>query len=191
MSVVVKIPFKNPEDIPVQELFYKDSHHAFGVRDDQMHIKTNAISQTTVIFDQRKIGRGVKLTFEEQGIELRLVAPSSTSDLETFWDLLQIAVRASNTREIICEDEALDVRQLDTVRELAETNLASALDFVLNVPIKKKGPITVYGVYAPIIIDKLTRQELSDQKSFDDFLHRKQNLKTPKNKSKDKSSKLT
>lgn len=182
MSVVVKIPFKNMQDIPVKELFYKDSHHAFGVHDDQMNIKTQAISQTTVIFDQRKIGRGVELTFEDQGIELRLVAPSSTYDLETFWDLLRIAVDASDAKEVICDDEVIAVDQIATIREIAETNLASALNFVMNAPIKQKGPITIYGVYSPIIIDKLTRQEFSDQQSFDDFLHRKQELNLPKDK---------
>ena len=111
MSVNVKIPFKNLEEVPIKSLFRNNSRYNFGVRDEQMRIKTNAVSQTTVIFDCQKIGRGIELTLEDRGIELRLCAPSSTSDLELFLDLISIAVQASTTKEIICEDEALSIEK--------------------------------------------------------------------------------
>lgn len=183
MSVSVKIPLTPMSEVPFPELIDPE-RYSFGVRGENNQFMVGDISQTIVVFDKRHIGRGVELTFGDNYIEVRLCTPSTTSDCKTFMSLIQKLIDILGSKEIICEEENLDVEHFDEVSEAAKANLKSGLDFITSVDLRRSGPITFAGVFREFSITPANQAKLSrgGQKAFDEFLYNAQTMPRDKEK---------
>lgn len=177
MPTSIKIPTAPASEVPLLELI-DPAKYAFGVRDMEGNFKLGDFAQTTVVFDKHKIGRGVELTFEDNFIEVRLCAPSATSDYELFVDLVEKLIQILNTKELICEEENLSVTHLQDAFRTAKINLKSGLDFLTSISLVENGPVAISGVFQQFTIDPATQKSLrkGKQPAFNNLLYSAQQV---------------
>lgn len=175
MSTSVKIPTTPISKTPILQLI-DPKKYAFGYRDEQQKFHLADFAQTIIVFDKQRIGRGVELTFEETYIEVRLCAPSTSADYNIFVDLIESLIKILDVKELICEEEHFSIELLNEVYKIAETNMRSALDFVVSAPLSKTGPIAIFGVFQELTIDPVVQKNFrkGGQAAFNKLLYEAQ-----------------
>lgn len=134
-------------------------------------------SNELVIFNFRRLGRGVELNFLNwHKINLIMHTPGATVDLETFKLLLEKLVKAIEPSEVICDDEIFAVEKIDEIEKRAEENLKLGMDFLLS-DVVKQAPVEIISYKGPISIDEEEQKQfLGGQAEFDKYLDKKTSM---------------
>lgn len=88
MAVNIEIRYKENSQIKLNVPQIAElSNLSYGISDSNYTLERNKAGQYTILYDAKCIGRGFELSFEENGLYLRLPLPTAGYEIEVFYEL--------------------------------------------------------------------------------------------------------
>lgn len=164
-----------PEDVTLGK-------YSCGKLDEFGRSDRKSMEGNIVIYDPKKIGRGVSLTWSKDiKNEIALTANffSTKYDMEMFYEIIRNILHVWKTKNFEQDGVAFGEEDID---RLCTEQKASSLSFMKDVEqlVKGKGGvITIFGAMFPLDIDVKLLEKFGtekDEEGFADYLHRLQSV---------------
>lgn len=106
---------------------------AFGVYENSYFLKEGIIGSPTVIFDKEKIGRGVEVDVEDGKWIFDSPVPSTNSDVELLFTLLQKAINLLGAKELVFNEKIIECHLLEKLKDGVKHIHQESLHFLEDV----------------------------------------------------------
>ena len=166
--------------LSVQEMLSGLSYH-FGTQDEYGRMaQLDAIGNGPVIvYDDHHIGRGVQIVeANNKFVELALPIPSTSYDVEVFYNLANNIARQWSSKSIVDVDYEQDVL-LPDIDSLKERDIEKNIEFSSNAGSFKFYVFQLPSAFHPISIESHILQSFGTREAyalFADYLHSRQEI---------------
>ena len=152
------------------------SNMGYGVYEDAYRLHEGVIGSPTVIFDAERIGRGVEVDVEEGKLVFSSSVPSTNSDVELLFNLLQRAMELTGAKEMIFDEKAvacgLSGELKDEIKQIHQKALRVLEDALED---ENQRQLLIHGATQVVSIDRQeARQMVESWDEFGEYLHRVQ-----------------
>ena len=166
--------------LSVQEMLSGLSYH-FGTQDEYGRMaQLDAIGNGPVIvYDDHHIGRGVQIVkANNKFVELALPIPSTSYDVEVFYNLANNIARQWSSKSVVDVDYEQDVL-LPDIDSLKERDIEKNIEFLNNADSFKLDVFQLSSAFHPISIESHILQSFGTREAyalFADYLHSRQEI---------------
>ena len=166
--------------LSVQEMLSGLSYH-FGTQDEYGRMaELDAIGNGPVIvYDDNHIGRGVQIVeSSNKFVELALPFPSTSYDVEVFYNLAKNIARQWSSKSVVDVDFEQDV-QLPDIDSLIDRDDEKNIEFLSKADSFKLDVFQLPSAFHPISIDSETLKSFGTKETyslFADYLHSRQEV---------------
>lgn len=179
MSVTVKIKQKSlfKRKLSIHEMIQL-TNLSYGVCDENYRLIKNEIANHTLIYDENKLARGIDLSLDDTDIILLLSLPTSSSEIRTYYEVIEKICNELKIQNYIREEELVHVNDKEIFIQYDEQASIIGLEDLQ----KKIGQDTykrfeIFGVYHPISIGlKEITQIGNSLNKLENYFHNIQSL---------------
>lgn len=179
MSVNVRIKQKPlfKKKINIEEIV-KLSNLSYGVCDENYRLIRNEIGNHTLIYDKKKLARGIDLSLDGNDILLILSLPTCKEEIRLFYDVIEKYCNYFKTKTFIREEEQVHIKDKEKFIQYDEDGSIGGLeDLQDNIRNDKYKRLEIFGIYNPISIGTQEVDEIDcNLNRFGLFLDRLQSL---------------
>lgn len=149
----------------------------YGISDSYYTLELDKIGQYTILYDINCIGRGIEISFEENGIiYLRLSLPTTTNEINLFYDLTRMICEKIEVDYFIRDDELVP---LNRVFDYVEPDKEASLNAIINIDEKVRSQemknMLIFGALNPISLGIHEMDEVKcSLNGFENLLNRLQ-----------------
>lgn len=148
-------------------------HMSYGVYEDAYRLEEGAKGFPTVVYDQEKIGRGVEVNVQRGKLTLDSLVPSTESDVEILFELMQRAIDLLGIKEIEFEDRKIKSELLeelkDDIKYINRLNLHILQDALEEDPQRS---LMIYGAVQIICIGEEVVNRIGESwEEYGNYLH--------------------
>lgn len=179
MSVSVRIKQKGlfKKKLSIEEII-KITNLSFGVCDENYRLIKNEIANHTLIYDENKLARGIDISLDDKDIILLLNLPTSSSEIRTFYDVIEKICNELNIKQYIREEETVSLNDKEKFIEYDEKGSIAGLES-LQKEIEKDNykSLEIFGIYNPISIGLNEIKKINNSlDNFEEYLNQIQSL---------------
>lgn len=179
MSVSVRIKQKGlfKKKLNIEEII-KITNLSFGVCDENYRLIKNEIANHTLIYDENKLARGIDISLDDKDIILLLNLPTSSSEIRTFYDVIEKICNELNIKQYIREEETVSLNDKEKFIEYDEKGSIAGLES-LQKEIEKDNykSLEIFGIYNPISIGLNEIKKINNSlDNFEEYLNQIQSL---------------
>lgn len=145
----------------------------YGIMDDAYRLDENKTDKFTIVFDNNHICRGYEVSFQKGLVNLRMSIPTSTAEIEFFYDYIKKICQKLNTKEFIRNEEKKNFSDIsDCIKEDIFTSEKTLEVMENDIDEGRYESMYLFGVMNPIAIGKDDLVNINkDTKRLGDFLH--------------------
>ena len=179
MSVSVRIKQKSlfKKKLNVEDII-KLVNLSYGICDENYRLIRNKIAEHTLIYDENKLARGIDFSMDGTDIVLYLSLPTTLSEIQLFYNVIDIICNELNIKKYIREDEEVRLQDNDKFIKYDEKASIDALED-LNDKLSRDEykRFELFGVNNPISIGiKEIKQINGSLDNLETYLNRIQSL---------------
>ena len=179
MSVSVRIKQKGlfKKKLSIEEII-KITNLSYGVCDENYRLIKNEIANHTLIYDENKLARGIDISLDDKDIILLLNLPTSSSEIRTFYDVIEKICNELNIKQYIREEETVSLNDKEKFIEYDEKGSIAGLES-LQKEIEKDNykSLEIFGIYNPISIGLNEIKKINNSlDNFEEYLNQIQSL---------------
>ena len=179
MSVSVRIKQKGlfKKKLSIEEII-KITNLSYGVCDENYRLIKNEIANHTLIYDENKLARGIDISLYDKDIILLLNLPTSSSEIRTFYDVIEKICNELNIKQYIREEETVSLNDKEKFIEYDEKGSIAGLES-LQKEIEKDNykSLEIFGIYNPISIGLNEIKKINNSlDNFEEYLNQIQSL---------------
>ena len=179
MSVSVRIKQKGlfKKKLSIEEII-KITNLSYGVCDENYRLIKNEIANHTLIYDENKLARGIDISLDDKDIILLLNLPTSSSEIRTFYDVIEKICNELNIKQYIREEETVSLNDKGKFIEYDEKGSIAGLES-LQKEIEKDNykSLEIFGIYNPISIGLNEIKKINNSlDNFEEYLNQIQSL---------------
>ena len=174
MSVNVRIKqkslFKKKVDI---EDILQLIHLPYGVCDENYRLIRNEIGNHTLIYDEKRLARGIDLSLEGSDIVLLLSLPTSLSEIKKYYEIIEMICKELHTKKFIREEEwvCIDDKEL-FIQADVKASITGLENLHEKLGTDEYKRFEIFGVFYPISIgSKEVNQFGNSLDKFEEYLH--------------------
>lgn len=146
----------------------------FGVYEHAFCLNTGVIGSPTIIFGKDKIGRGVEVRVEGGKLNFDSPVPSTNSDVELLFELLQRAIELTGAKQLIFNERTVECKLLGQLKDGIKKIHQEGLSF-LEENSNDKNQILVYGAKQVVVIGRKEVEKIvQDWSEYEEYLHKAQ-----------------
>lgn len=151
---------------------------SYGVCDENYRLIEKEIGNHTLIYDPKKLARGINLTLDKNDVFLSLSLPTSKEEITTFYEVIERICNYLNVKNYLREEKEANLK--DKERFIAadiegSINGLKAIEKGLKENIYDH--LEIFGIYNPISIGpKEIKEFATDLDKFSDFINHLQSL---------------
>ena len=166
--------------LSIQEMLSGLSYH-FGTQDEygRMAELDTVGNGNVIVYDDNHIGRGVQIVeANNKLVELALPFPSTSYDVEVFYNLARNIARQWSSKSIVDVDYGQDVL-LPDIDSLKERDIEKNIELLSNENSFKFDVFQLPSAFHPIGMDSQTLQSFGTKETyalFADYLHSRQKI---------------
>lgn len=127
----------------------------YGVSDNNYTLDIGKIGQYTILYDQKCIGRGIEVSFEEKNVILKLSLPTIPSEIKLFYNLVEKICKKLNVKEFYRDEEIV---KLENCYAFIENDNNATFNAIKDIENKIKSEeyhqFYIFGALNPISIGK-------------------------------------
>ncbi|WP_418565898.1 DUF4299 family protein [Peptacetobacter sp.] len=145
---------------------------SYGVCDENYRLDRDKISEHTLIYDEKKLARGLELWLEGTDILLSLSLPTAPSEIRLFYDIIKQLCNELNTRKYLREDVEVHINENEEYIKWDEEASVVALEDITNKTSDQYQRIMLFGVYNPISIGQIELRRINNNLiNLEEFLN--------------------
>lgn len=179
MSVEVRIPQKGifKKKLKIEDIINRYDL-SFGISDVYYCLQENQIGEHTLVYDQKKLARGIDVSFLDNDIVLLLSLPTSMDEIEFFYHLVSSICKDLNRDTFIRDQNEVSLNDLDL---LITYDRCASMDALSDLKTKfSTGEYTqffIFGIIHPLSIGLNEMNEFgNDLHKLGDYLERMQRM---------------
>lgn len=136
---------------------------SYGISDNNYSLDKNKVGQYTILYDEKRIGRGFEVSFGENGsIYLRLPLPTTGYEITLFYDLVKSICEKVNVDSFV-RDEG--IVPLEYAFDYVEPDKEASLDAIKNIDSsirsKENSNMILFGALNPISLGEKEMYEIN------------------------------
>lgn len=127
----------------------------YGIMDESFRLEEGKTGENTVIFKDKNICRGYEISFKKGEINLRMPLPTSTSDINFFYEYIKKLCIKMNTKVFTRDEEKLSFNDIDNCIKLdIEASIAAFKKIAENIEKETYENMYIFGALNPVVIGK-------------------------------------
>lgn len=174
MSVTVRIKQKSifKKKLSIEEVI-DYIHLPYGVCDENYRLIFDEIAQHTLVYDDKKLARGIDVSIEDSDIVLLLSLPTSPSEIRLFYEIVECLCNKLKTKYYLREEETVNVKNNQTfIKYDIQASISALEDLQEKINQDKYKRFELFGIFHPISIGiNEIKQIATNLFKFEDFLH--------------------
>lgn len=175
MSVEVRI---EPKGFFKKKLTFKDilpEGMAYGIMDENYRLIPNEKGENTVIYDPKRIARGIEVRFENEAAVLHMNLPTTPEEIQQFYEMTRRVCGLCRAK--VFEREGMKT-ELSEIPQWIEQDIKTSIGALEDIFSKVEDKyFTIFGVMNPICIGRKEGEIISnDLQAFGDYLAEKQSI---------------
>lgn len=149
---------------------------AFGVYENAYFLKAGVIGSPTVIFDEKRIGRGVEVDVKEGILTFDSPVPSTNADVELLFRLIQRAIELTGAENLVFQERTVECGLLKDLKDGIKNIHQKGLDFFGDVlEDEKEQDVLIYGATQVVAIGReKIKKIMKSWNEYEDYLHQVQ-----------------
>ena len=178
MSVQVRIKQKSlfKKKLGMDEII-RLTNLSYGVCDENYRLIRNEIANHTLIYDEKRLARGIDLSLDGNDILLLLSLPTSLSEIRTFYDVIDLICHELKTKNYIREEENVSIDDKERFIEYDQKASLAGLEDLQEKIEHDYRRFEIFGVYHPVSIGKQEMDEIGcDLEKLEKYLDRIQSI---------------
>ena len=175
--MAVNIEIKHTKDITIESII-KLSKLNYGVLDNNYSLIQNEIGKYTILYDNNCIGRGIELSKDNESIYLRLPLPTTTSEIELFYNLTETICKKLKIKEFYCDEEPTTLGfTYHFIEKYKELSINAIYDIENKIINREADQFIIFGALNPITLGNKEITEIDGSlENFEILLNRLQQL---------------
>ncbi len=127
----------------------------YGIMDEAFRLEENKIGENTVLFDKQHVCRGFEVSLNNNEIFLRMPLPTSTKDIEFFYNYITKICKKLNTKKFIRENETVFIDQIEEFINFdIETSKNALKQMQTKIESEEMNNMYLFGAVNPICLGK-------------------------------------
>ncbi len=179
MAVAIEIKqTKAPKKVITAEEIAALKNLEYGVLDDYFVLDQNRTGSITIVYDPRKIGRGIEVSQKDGDVSLRLPLPTSESDIKLFYSLAEEICKVLGETSMYRDEVRISARDAYLYASNDIEASVNGIDSVSeNIRSKEMQCFYVFGALNPITLGEKEINEINGSlKNFEDLMDRLQQI---------------
>lgn len=132
-----------------------DSDMRYGIMDEAFRLEEGKVGENTVIFRKKNICRGYEVCLKKGEINLRMPLPTSTSDINFFYEYIKRLCEKMNTKIFIRDEEEIGFDEIDNCVKLdIEASVGALKRMEEDINNGKYENMYIFGAVNPVAIGK-------------------------------------
>lgn len=150
----------------------------YGKLNENNCLILNKFDRYTIFYNPNRIGRGFEIILENDSIFMYLPIPTTISDIELFYSLIEAICKKIKTKEFYLNDELSLIGYANHfIEEYKEISLECILDIENQIRQKTHEELIIFGALNPISIGDVELEEInSSLEGFESLLDRLQQI---------------
>lgn len=168
----IKIKPQQQAKLTIESLLNENIAH--GVYEEQFYLREGVIGDKTVLFDVRKIGRGVEVEFTPDSVFLDLPLPATKEDIALACETLEKILTLCGLREFFYDEMPWRLQDLENLKQRIVEEQQDVLQMLQDkIREGELRNLVILGAIHPIAFDtrKAHQEALQDLDKFSDLLH--------------------
>ncbi len=154
VNVIIKQKSLFKKKLDVKEII-KLVNLDYGVCDDNYRLIQGEIGSHTLLFDRKKLARGIELFMNNNDIMLNLSLPTTKEEIKLFYDIIEKICKALKTKSYTRDEEQTSIENNSKYIEYDENASIGALsDLKEKLEKEEYTNLEIFGVMNPISIGK-------------------------------------
>lgn len=141
-----------------KNLTFKDileSNMRFGIMDEAFRLEEGKVGENTVIFKDKNICRGYEVSLRKGEVNLRMPLPTSTADINFFYEYIKKLCTKMNTKNFTRDDEILSLEDIENCIKLdIEASEAALKNIEENIENGTYQSMYIFGAVNPVALGK-------------------------------------
>lgn len=141
-----------------KNLTFKDileSNMRFGIMDEAFRLEEGKVGENTVIFKDKNICRGYEVSLKKTEVNLRMPLPTSTADINFFYEYIKKLCTKMNTKTFTRDDEVLTLDDIENCIKLdIEASEAALKNIEENIENGTYQNMYIFGAVNPVALGK-------------------------------------
>ncbi|MDE5630291.1 MAG: DUF4299 domain-containing protein [Bacilli bacterium] len=179
MAVTVKIEPKKlfQKKLTIEEII-KLVNLDYGVSDEHYQLIENEIADHTLLYDKKKLARGIDLCLEGKEINLFLNLPTSKEEIRCFYDIIEKICKHLGTKIFIRDEEKVNITDKNLfIKYDEEGSIRGLEDLKEKMESNEYSGFQMFGVINPISIGKKELKKINNNlDNFASLLHELQSM---------------
>lgn len=179
MSVCVRIKQKSlfKKKINIKDIIDITSLD-YGYCDEHYCLKENEFGEHTLLYDKKKLARGIDVGIEGNDVTLLLNLPTSKEEIRTFYDIIEKICHYLKVENYIREEEIVSLGDNKKFIKYDEEGSINGLkDLKEKIDTNEYSGFQMFGVYNPISLGKKEMKIIdNDLDNLSNLLHKLQSL---------------
>lgn len=148
----------------------------YGVMDDYFRLERNKIGNPVIIYDKRKLARGIEMVIDNKDVLLKLNFPATKEEIRHFYHTIEIICSYLKVKDYIRDEEQVCIEDSDMYIKMDEECSISSLEY-LQECVETSNYNVMFGVYNPISLGRKEMEKIQNNlESFSEFLHELQSV---------------
>lgn len=132
-----------------------DSDMRYGVMDEAFRLEEGTIGENTVVFKDKNICRGYEIAINKGEVNLRMPLPTSTSDINFFYEYIKRICTKMNTKIFTRDEEVLSLDDIENcIRLDIEASEAALKKIEENINNGTYENMYIFGAINPVALGK-------------------------------------
>lgn len=151
---------------------------SYGVSDETYRLTVGETADHTLIYDEKKLARGIDVSFDGTDIVLQLSLPTSSSEIKTFYDTIEKICKELRAKTYIRDGENALLSDNNIFIQCDEEGSVAGLESIQEkIGQNEYERLEIFGVYNPISIGQAEIKRINNSLyNFEEFLHGLQSL---------------
>lgn len=151
---------------------------SYGVCDENYRLVRNEKANHTLLYDEKKLARGIDVSLDGTDIILLLSLPTSISEIRKFYEIIEKICGELNIKNYIREEEGVSLNDKEKFIKYDEQASIDGLENIeVSISQDKYKRLEIFGVYNPISIGIREIEEIGNNlDNFEKYLHKLQSL---------------
>lgn len=181
MAITSTIKQKKKNPLTVEDII-ELSGLSFGAMNDKYVLEKDMIGQYTMLYDSKRIGRGLELSLDENNnIKLSILCPTSKHEIDLYFDLITKLCEKIDTPRFKFADKSAKLKSIDSYKEFLVKGFKESLQWIRNqIETEECKTYTIFGALNPICFDLELINKIGDSleelEKFLDSLQKKDSL---------------
>ncbi len=132
-----------------------DKNIRYGIMDEAFRLEEGTIGENLVIFNKEHICRGYEITLKKGEINIRMPLPTSSSDINFFYEYIKKLCLKMNTKTFIRDEETVSFDDIDNCINLdIEASVGALRRMEEDIENGKYENMYIFGAVNPVAIGK-------------------------------------